>query len=139
MLYGLGSTLAVYVAEYAQTNMKGTMINMVEMYRKSDGSKIGVYHIDADKRVALCYDQCLAAKQNGNGWTLVSLNRLVPAEYFNQQTQSFMSKTEHNKIKSMLTLVSATWRCTDGSEYDHTNLEHAIAHQKELIEKEEDK
>ena len=105
----------------------------MKMYFKKEDCEVEVYHFFEDK-TALIFSPYLASIQNGNGWNKVKLGQLIPLEYFNKETNGFMSKTERNKIKSRLTLTKALWTCSDGESFE--DCDKAIAHEKEAIEKE---
>ena len=105
------------------------------MFFKKEESEVEVYHFFEDK-TALIFSPSLAGKQNGNGWSKVKLSQLIPLEYFNKETNGFMSKTERNKIKDRLTLTKAVWTCSDGENFE--DCDKAIAHEKETMEKEVD-
>lgn len=109
------------------------------MWNKDYQEDVEVYAIttQGDRFIALCYIPTLAGKQNGNGWVRVKMSRLVPYPYA-EAYKTGMSKTERNKIKSMLKLSYAEWTCTDGSIFSHDKLEDAIAHQATLIKIEEE-
>ncbi len=104
----------------------------MKMYDKKSTNVVEAVDFYSDGTV-LVYDPNLGAKQNGNGWVTVKRNRLIPADYA-EMFISGMSKTEKNKIKQRLTLVSASWETTDGKVFDH--LDNAVEHEKELIESE---
>lgn len=69
---------------------------------------------------------------HGGGWQKVKLSNLIPEAYVSPGTGEYQSKTEKNRYKSRLQLVAATWRCTDGMEFDHTDLDYATEHEREL-------
>ena len=104
----------------------------MKMYDKKSTNVVEAVDFYSDGTV-LIYDPYLGAKQNGNGWYTVKRNRLIPADYA-EMFITGMSKTEKNKIKQRLTLVSASWETTDGKVFDH--LDNAIEHEKKLIESE---
>jgi len=107
----------------------------MRMYFKKEGSEVEVYHF-FENNTALIFSPSLAGRQNGNGWSKVKLGQLIPLEYFNKETNGFMSKTERNKIKDKLTLTKALWTCSDGESFE--DCDKAIAHEKEVMEKEVD-
>lgn len=106
---------------------------MEKMWYRDKAQDVEVYHIDPEKKVALCFSAFVCQQQNGNGWFTVKLGKLVPYPYA-ENYKTGMSKTERNKIKSMLTLTYAEWTCTDGAVYDHVHIEDAIQHQAHLLE-----
>lgn len=105
----------------------------MKMWHKDYNEDVEVYDFDMEHGNALCYVPTLAGNQNGNGWITCKLKRLVPYPHA-EAYKSGMSKTERNKIKSMLTLTYAEWTCTDGAIYTHAHLEDAIQHQAHLLE-----
>lgn len=107
----------------------------MRMYFKKDESEVEVYHF-FENNTALIFSPSLAGRQNGNGWSKVKLGQLIPLEYFNKETNGFMSKTARNKIKDRLTLTKAVWTCSDG--VDFKDCDKAIAHEKEVMKKEAD-
>jgi hypothetical protein len=106
---------------------------MVEMYYKKDGCKVTVSSF-FENGTALIFSPSLAGKSNGAGFIKVKVNQLVPVDYFEEHSKTFISKTERNKIKSRLTLVSALWECSDKMQYK--SCDEAVEHERELIEKE---
>ena len=111
---------------------------MEKMWYRDKAQDVEVYHIDPEKKVALCFSASICQQQNGNGWFTVKLGKLVPYPYA-EDYKTGMSKTQRNKIKSMLTLTYAEWTCTDGAIYDHAHIEDAIQHQAQLMNKEDEK
>ena len=107
----------------------------MKMYFKKDESEVEVYHF-FENNTALIFSPSLAGRQNGNGWSKVKLGQLIPLEYFNKETNGFMSKTARNKIKDRLTLTKAVWTCSDGENFEDCNK--AIAHEKEVMGEEAD-
>lgn len=105
----------------------------MKMFYKKDNILVDVYSFDENKGV-LIFNPSAAGKNGGYGWMRVKHKYLVPEEYWNPFTQGFESKTERNKIGSRLTLKSAIWECTDGTEF--ADRDEAIAHEKELMEPE---
>lgn len=110
---------------------------MEKMWYKDRAHDVDVYHIDYEKKTATCFSSFVCQQQNGNGWFTVKLGKLVPYPYA-EDYKTDMSKTERNKIKSMLTLTYAEWTCTDGAVYDHGHIEDAIQHQAQLMNKEDE-
>ena len=103
------------------------------MFYKKDNCLVEVYGIIAEEKTALIFSPSLAGRQNGNGWEKVKLNTLIPEEYYNPEVHQFMSKNERNKIKERLTLIGAKWETSDNIIYN--DIEKAILHEKEIIEK----
>lgn len=109
---------------------------MVTMWHKDYGD-VEVFDIksEGNKLMAICYIPTFGGHKNSQGWTKIKVSKLIPyphAEIY----KTGRSKTEYNKIKSMLKLTYAEWTCTDGSVYDHRDLKKAIQHQAQLIEEE---
>lgn len=104
------------------------------MYLRKSGQRVLVFAYDVERGLATIFDPGMAAStpNNGGGWKKVKQSELIPEEYYSKPSNCFQSKTEKNKYKSRLQLVTATWRCSDGSEYDHADLEDAISHEREL-------
>ena len=105
---------------------------MDKVYWKDKNQDVQMYQIDTDSKMALCFSNFLMAQQ-GNGWVKIKLSKLIPYPYA-EDYKSGCSKTQRNKIKSMLKLVSAEWECTDGKIYSHEYLESAIKHQQEILQ-----
>lgn len=109
---------------------------IITMWHKDYRCDVDVFKIytEGSSIFAVCFVPVLAGQQNGQGWLRVKMSKLIP--YPHAETyKTGMSKTEKNKIKSMLTLSYAVWTCTDGRSY--TTVEEAIQHQRELVEKNE--
>lgn len=103
----------------------------MKLFYKKDNCEVEVYHFYEDES-ALVFSPSLAGRQNGNGWIRCKIKMLLPIEYATNQT--FMSKTQRNKIKERLSLTSAIWTCTDGAEF--TNCDEAINHEQTLMKAE---
>lgn len=112
------------------------MKDCIEMRMRKTGEIVRVYsiHSDGNYPTAIIYVPSLAVKQQGNGWQTVRMSLLVPPEFYVDNNS--ISKTQKNKIKSRLKLISAEWMCSDGTIYTHDNLESAISHEAEIINKE---
>lgn len=109
---------------------------MEVMYHRKNGKRYEVYDYITEEgkhTFAICYDTEQAGRC-GQGWCRMRLKDLVPAAHANPITGQFMSKSERNRIKEKLQIVSATWKCTDGELYDHSMLNEAIEHQRNLEE-----
>jgi hypothetical protein len=110
------------------------MKNIITMWHKDYKCDVEVYDIitnDNKSIYAICFIPVLAGQQNGQGWLTVKMNKLIP--YPHAETyKTGMSKTEKNKIKSMLKLTYSEWTCTDGNVFN--DVEEAICHQRKLIE-----
>lgn len=107
----------------------------MKMWHRDYKEDVEVYDFDMEHGNALCYVPTLAGNQNGNGWITCKVKRLIPYPHA-EAYKGGMSKTERNKIKSMLTLTYAEWTCTDGRTF--TELEEAIACQAQLMNKEDE-
>lgn len=103
------------------------------MYSRKCGKRYEVYGFDVEHNMALCFDPELASRSNGQGWCKILHKILVPEAYADKITGQFMSKTERNAIKHNLKLVSATWECSDGKQFDHSQIDEAIEYQKSLM------
>ena len=104
----------------------------MKMFFKDDNAIVEVYQFF--ESTVLIFSPSLARRQNGNGWTKVKHNKLIPLEYYNscEDKTGFMSNTKRNKIKRRLTLTSAIWTCTDGTNFN--NCDDAIKYEAKLIE-----
>lgn len=107
---------------------------MFKAYCKKIGAVVEVCAVDDNNRATI-YDPNLAAKNNGCGWRSVKLGQLIPIEYADVYG-NYNSKTEFNKLKSMLVLDYARWTCTDGKQFEsslknnHCGLYEAVEHQR---------
>ena len=106
---------------------------MEVMYSRKCGKRYEVYGFDVEHNMAICFDPEQASRSNGQGWCKISYKHLVPEAYADKITGQFMSKTERNAIKHNLKLVSAVWECTDGTQFDHSQIDEAIEYQKSLM------
>lgn len=86
-------------------------------------------------RTAMIFDPYIASR-NGSAaaWSIVKLKHLIPAEYVDEKTGGFISKTEKNKLKERLTLHNTEWEATDGSLF--TDVEDAISYEQHLVNRE---
>lgn len=107
---------------------------MDAMYLRKKNRRVEVYAYDMANNAALVFDPSIAARNTGNGggWQRVKLSALIPIQYISPNTGAFQSKTEKNYYKSRLHLVSATWQCTDGTIFDHSDIEKAIEYERSL-------
>ncbi len=108
---------------------------MEKMYYKKNKTIVDLYKIKEDG-TAVVFIPTLANQQYGNGWQTVKLGQLVPIEYWNENLQKVMTKTQKNQIKDRLKLIKAEWECTDGIVYE--NCEEAIIHESEIMAKEKE-
>lgn len=84
------------------------------------------------KMVALIFSPNLLEKQDGNGWALVKMSKLVPLEYMSTFTdEGYLTKSFKNRIKGRLKLKEARWESTDGIIFEH--LDEAMEHEYRLI------
>ena len=104
-----------------------------KMWYVTNKSFVTLYGFTSDGN-AVIYDPQTAGRMNGRGLMVVKLSKLIPPEYVSEEVGGFVSKTKRNEIKSKLKIVTAEWKCTDGTVYDHEHLEDAIAHQSEIEE-----
>ena len=104
----------------------------MKMFYKKDNCLVDVYHFFEDK-TALIFSPVLGSRQNGNGWAKIKIGQLIPEDYYDKNKNSFMSKTERNKIKEKLTLTHAIWTCTDGTSFE--DCDKAIEHERLLNER----
>ena len=107
---------------------------MTKMWHKDYGD-VDVYEIkNVDNKLsAICFIPAIAGQQDGQGWMRVKMSKLIPyphAEIY----KTGQSKTQRNKIKSMLKLTYAEWTCTDGTVFDNEHLDDAIQYQAKLME-----
>ena len=107
----------------------------MRMFYKKDSCLVEVYNFFEDK-TALIFSPSTAGRQNGNGWEKVKIGQLIPEEYYNVYSDTFMSASTRTKIKRRLTLTQAKWACTDGVIFN--DCDKAIAHERELMEKEDE-
>lgn len=107
----------------------------IEMRLKKSGNVVKVY--DITNGVATIFNPEMYIKNN-NGWDQVALKRLVPMEYpVNNDT--YITQTTKNKAKKRMHLEDAVWKTSDGELWKHENIDDAIAHEIELMEKENNK
>lgn len=105
---------------------------MEKMYFKKHNCLVHVYSIYQDKHLmALIWTP--GDTQNGSGWMKVRAKELLSMEYYNGSS-GFESKSYRNRVKQRLTLINATWECTDGTQFD--NVREAIDYEKVIYEHE---
>lgn len=109
------------------------MNNYSEMIYRKTGETVRVYGISVENcnSFATIFIPSLAGKQQGNGWQTVKMSALVPMEFW--VDGGFCSKTKKNKIKARLKLISAEWKCTDGTVFTHEHIEDAIKYEAKLM------
>lgn len=108
---------------------------MEVMYHRKNGKRYEVYDYITDEgkhTYAICYDTDQAGRC-GQGWCKMRLKDLIPEAHVNKATGAFESNSSRAKAKKQMKLVAATWECTDGLRYDHSQIEDAIAHQLDLM------
>jgi hypothetical protein len=105
----------------------------MKMFYKKDNCFVEVYNFFED-RTALIFSPSTAGRQNGNGWEKVKVGQLIPENYYDANSDAFISESTRTKIKKRLTLTRAEWTCTDGLIYN--NCDEAIAHERVLMKKE---
>lgn len=123
--------------DYFFSNVKIDMYQKgykMKLFYKDKHCEVEVYSFFENK-TALIFDPQQASKSKGNGWQIVAMKRLVPLEYVTNDM--YMSKSKRNEIKRRLTLTTAIWTCTDGTEF--TSCDDAIAYEQTLMENEEQK
>ena len=108
------------------------------MYDRKTKRRLEVFAFDVDHGIALYYDSRLASGNGGNGFQKIPIKNLIPEAYYCVASESFMSKTERNDIKSHLKLAAAIWECEDGVQYPHSEIDFAIEHQRELMKMKEE-
>lgn len=117
-------------------------MNYVEMFSKKENEVVRVYDISPSRinesysvatifipsKLTVNYDVC---------WKTVKMTTLIPIEFKDAYLQQLpTSKTQKNKAKQRMQLVDATWKTSDGIMWEHKNIEDAIVHELELMEKE---
>ena len=103
-----------------------------EMRLKKSTNTVRVYSITGN--TATIFDPEMHHKNN-NGWKEVKLSQLVPMD-FPLNGAEWTSKTKKNKAKSRLHIEDAIWVGSDGTRWMHSQMENAIAHELELMDKE---
>ena len=111
------------------------MTEYFEMWHRKRSIPVRVYCVKSDG-TAMIWSDGVARKQNGSGWETVLLKHLVPLD--KKDLLGVPSKSLRNRAKERLKIVSATWRGSDGTLYDHSELNEAIEHEIILLEAEDD-
>jgi hypothetical protein len=114
-----------------------TEIGYIEMYSKNSKSNVRVYSflVVDNKAMAMIFNPNALP----NPWSYVKVNNLVPLEYTSAiQGDAYISKTKRNRAKGRMKILDATWQTSDGQTWSHENIEDAIAHELELMEKEKE-
>ena len=86
---------------------------------------------------ALCFVESDYAKQGAGGWRQIKHSKLRPDDI--PVSEQYVSKTQQNKAKKRMKLIDATWETSDGKQWTHTDIEKAVAHELDLINKENEK
>ena len=105
-----------------------------EMRKRKNGEIVRVYHIFDS--MATTFSPSLY-KSKGNGWEKLKLTQLIPID-MPLENNEVISQTEKNKAKKRMKILYATWLTSDGSEWDHADIEEAIEHEIELMRREEE-
>ena len=115
-----------------------TETGYIEMYSKHSKSNVRVYSFLTveNKPMALIFNPNALI----NPWSYIKVGNLMPPEYaYAVQGDAYISKTKRNRAKGRMRIVEATWQTSDGVTWKHEDIEYAIAHELELMEKEKDK
>ena len=115
------------------------MKDYFEMILRKTGETVRVYGISTEngEAFATIYRPSIAGLGNpANGWQTVKMITLIPPDFW--INNGYCTKSEQNKIKSRLKLISAEWQCTDGTVYAHEHLEDAIQHEAKLMNEEKE-
>ena len=113
----------------------------IEMYNKQSRCNVRVYDFTTieKKAMALVFNPNATNPDHNNPWFYVKVSQLVPLEFAEMMTKdNFVSKTKRNKAKGRMQILDATWQTSDGQTWSHENIENAIAHELELMEKEKE-
>ena len=105
-----------------------------EMRLRPNGSIVRVYAIEGD--TATIFDKEKFMRDN-QGWTKAKVCKLVPME-FPLYNQDVISQSIKNKAKKRMHLEEATWKTSDGKLWEHKDIEDAITHEIELMNKEKE-
>lgn len=103
-----------------------------EMRLRPSGSIVKVYDIHDGMATIFDKEQFMKSDQ---GWSKVKVSKLVPME-FELHCQDVISNTSKNKARKRMHLEAATWKTSDGIEWDHSEIETAIEHELMLMEQE---
>ena len=113
----------------------------IEMYSKQNKNNVRVYSfatIDG-KPMALIFNPNEINPSCNNPWSYVKVSSLVPLEFADMvKNNTSNSKTKRNKAKGRMQILDATWQTSDGATWKHEDIEYAIAHELELMEKEKE-
>ena len=106
---------------------------MDKMFYIKGNRDVEVYSYDVANKNALCYSP---NPNNGLAWEIIKMNKLIPYPHANIYKRDNFSKTIYNKAKSRLKLINAIWQTSDGLNFNHSNIENAVHHELNLMEKE---
>lgn len=104
-----------------------------EMRMRKSGNVVRVY--DISNGVATIFNPEMYQKNN-NGWVNVKVSQLVPMD-FPADCREYVSKTRKNKAKSRMRLVDAVWEASDGTVWEHKDIDKAIQHELEIMDYED--
>lgn len=107
-----------------------------EMRVRKSGEIVRVYSINPQDNTAMVFSIKQYTSMN-NGWTKTKLSQLVPVD-FPLNNSDFTSKTQKNKAKDRMKLLDATWQTTDGTIWNHSDIEKAIEHELYLMNEEKE-
>lgn len=113
----------------------------IEMYSKQNKTNVRVYsfHIVDNKPMALIFNPNMV-RPDVSPWSYVKISSIVPLEFADMVKNGISnSKTQRNKAKERMKIWEATWQTSDGVLWKHENIEKAIAHELELMDKENNK
>lgn len=110
-------------------------MNCIEMRLRPSGDIVQVYDITDGMATIFNKAQFMTSDQ---GWQKIKVSKLVPMEFELHNTDT-VSQTTKNKAKKRMHLEDATWKTSDGELWRHENIDDAIAHELELMEKEKNK
>lgn len=114
----------------------------IEMYSKQNKNNVRVYSFTTvnGQPMALIFNPNAINPNSNNPWSYVKVSSLVPLEFADMIKNNVSnSKTQRNKAKGRMKIIDATWQTSDGETWQHENIEDAITHELELMEKEKDK
>lgn len=111
----------------------------IEMYSKKNKNNVRVYSFATvdSKPMALIFNPNAMNSNSNNPWSYVKVSTLIPLEFADMVKNSVSnSKTKRNKAKGRMQIIDAIWETSDGESWRHENIEDAIAHELELMNKE---
>ena len=110
-------------------------MNFIEMRLRPAGDIVQVYDITDGIATIFNKAQFMTSDQ---GWQKIKVSKLVPME-FELHNTNVISQTTKNKAKKRMHLEDAVWKTSDGELWKHENIDDAIAHELELMDKENNK